>query len=67
MSSRKHNINGALNRAFNELSMVRAHTDDGGLTQDDYIRLGDIFKVAGRIRQSYLEMQEKNEELIPYA
>lgn len=59
--SRKHNIQGSLNRAFNELSVVRSHMEVVGLSKDDYERLGDIFKVAGRIRQSYLEIQEKNE------
>lgn len=59
--SRKHNIPGSLNRAFNELSMVRRHMDAVELTKEDYDRLGDVFKVAGRIRQTYLEEQEKNE------
>lgn len=65
--SRKHNVTGSLNKVFDELSMIQIAQATNSMSKGDYQRLQDIFKVAGRIRQAYLEQLERTEQNATYA
>lgn len=51
-----------MNRAFNELSMIRKTAEDIGIKKDEYERLLDVFAVVGKIRAIYLDDLQKQKQ-----
>ena len=47
-----------MNKAYSEVSKVRHLTRQYGMTQSEYDRLLDVYRIMGMIRTDHLEMSE---------